>query len=469
MNEREFDLVVIGGGSGGVRAARVAAEAGARVALAEEDRMGGTCVIRGCVPKKLMVYASSFADLPAEARGYGWDFGVGRFDWGAFRTRLHGELARLESVYRRLLDGSGVTVFDARARVAGPGAVELAGGQVIRAREILIATGGRPERPEVPGADLCLVSDDVFDLTELPESLLVVGGGYIACEMASIMAGLGVEVTLMCRAGQVLRGFDDEAREVVAAGLRAQGIAIVPGTAPVGIARTGGVARTGGGAGGGALRVRDSAGAERVVAQVLLATGRRPNSAGLGLAEAGVRLGPGGAVVVDSHSRTSVPGIWAVGDVTGRVNLTPVAIREAMAFVETAFRGNPTQVDHELIASAVFTRPEFGTVGLTEEEARATGPVEIYATSFKPMRSGFAGGEAKVHMKLVVSATTRRVLGCHIVAPEAGEMIQLAAIAVKMGATKEDFDRTCAVHPTMAEELVTMRRPVRSWGIEAGA
>lgn len=446
----EVDLFVIGGGSGGVRAARVAAEAGARVALAEESRMGGTCVIRGCVPKKLMVFAAGVPDALDEARGYGWDLGEARFDWPRFQTALAAELDRLEGVYRGLLSRAGVTVFDQRAVVAGPGRVRLADGQEIAAKRVLIATGGRPTRLEVPGAELAMVSDDMFVMERLPESLLVLGGGYIACEMASIMAGLGVQVTLMHRAPQILRGFDGEARDLVADGLRARGITLLPEAQVTAIERD-----------GDALRVSDTRGEAAGYGAVLMATGRQANTAGLGLAEAGVRLGEWGEVKVDDFSRTDVPGIWALGDVTDRVNLTPVAIREAMAFVETEFRGNPVPVDHDLIPSAVFTDPEFGTVGLGEEDARAQEKIDVYATTFRPMRSAFAGSQARVLMKLVVSQATRRVLGCHIVAPGAGEMIQLAGIAVKMGATKEDFDRVCAVHPTMAEELVTMRSPVR--------
>lgn len=454
MSGQELDLFVIGGGSGGVRAARMAAAAGARVALAEDSRMGGTCVIRGCVPKKLMVFAASVPAMVEEAQGYGWEMGAASFDWPRFRGLLAAELDRLEGVYRGLLGNSGVEIHDQRAVIDGPGAVRLADGQVIRAKRILLATGGRPARPEVPGAGLAMVSDDLFTLDHLPDSLLVVGGGYIACEMASIMAGLGVQVTLMHRAPKILRGFDEEARDLVAEGLLARGITLIAGREVAAIEGEAGAQPL-------PLRVRDTAGEVADYGAVLLATGRDANTAGLGLAEAGVALNEWGAVQVDEFSRTTAPGIWAVGDVTDRVNLTPVAIREAMGFVATEFRDEPTPVDHELIPSAVFTDPEFGTVGLTEAEAMKAGPVEIYSTTFRPMRSAFAGSDARVLMKLVVDANTRRVLGCHIVAPEAGEMIQLAGIAVKMGATKEDFDRVVAVHPTMAEELVTMREPVR--------
>ena len=477
----DLDLFVIGGGSGGVRAARVAAGLGARVGLAEASRMGGTCVIRGCVPKKLMVFASAFRDMPAEARAYGWDIADGSFDWGAFRSHLHGELDRLEGVYRKLLQGSGVVIHDGRAVVQDAHTVRLSDGSTRSARHILIAAGGHPERPDLPNAHLGMVSDDVFDMERLPASILIVGGGFIACEMACILNGLGVKVTQIYRGAQILRGFDDEARGLVAEAMQARGIELHLGTnivemgpagADHGAVGAGSDAAMGmpaqertapdAAATGGPVWVKTTNGREGVWDAVLFATGRRPNTNGLGLAEAGVAIGRRGEVVVDRFSQTSVPSIHAVGDITNRVNLTPVAIREGQAFAQTIFGADPTPVDHDLIPSAVFTQPELGTVGLTEEDAREREPIEVYCTSFRPMRTAFAGSPDRVLMKLVVSRESRRVLGCHIVAPEAGEMIQLAAIAVKMGATKEDFDRTVAVHPTMAEELVTLRQPVRT-------
>lgn len=448
----DYDLFVIGGGSGGVRAARVAAgEHGARVALAEESRMGGTCVIRGCVPKKLMVFASSYPAALREAGEYGWqDIGQARFDWPLFRTRLEAELDRLEGVYRRLLDGSGVTVHDQRATLVDPHTVALADGTRITARHILVAAGGWPDRPDIPGAELGLSSNEVFHLPELPRRMLILGGGYIACEMACIFNGLGTEVTQFYRGAQILRGFDDEARGHIADHMIRDGVRLHTGTTILSMERTaGGIAVTG------------SNGETAIFDQVLLATGRRPKTAGLGLETAGVATGRQGEILVDAFSQTSVPSVFAIGDVTGRLQLTPVAIREAMAFVATVFGGQPTPVDHDLVPSAIFTRPEYGAVGLTEEEARAREPIEVYATSFRPMRQSFAGHEDRVLMKLIVSVATRRVLGVHIVADQAGEMIQLAGVAVRMGATKEDFDRTVAVHPTMAEELVTLRSPVR--------
>ncbi len=471
----DVDLFVIGGGSGGVRAARMAAATGAKVALAEDSRLGGTCVIRGCVPKKLMVYASAFREMPGEARAYGWDIADGRFDWPSFRKTLHGELDRLEGIYRRLLEGSGVMIHDQRAHLVAAHRVALADGTEVSAKHILLATGGRPERPEMRHAELGIVSDDVFLMETLPKSMLIVGGGFIACEMACILNGLGVAVTQFYRGAQILRGFDDEARGLVAEAMKAKGIDLHVGTnilemgpadqvmwqGAVGDNMADAAPEPAAPLPRGPVRVKASNGTERVFDAVLFATGRAPNSRNLGLEDLGVQIGRRGEVVVDAYSQTAVPSIFAVGDLTNRVNLTPVAIREGMAFVRTVFEGVPTPVDHDLIPSAVFTQPELGTVGLTEEQARDLEPIEVYATSFKPMRSAFAGSSDRVLMKLVVSQATRRVLGCHIVAPDAGEMIQLAAIAVKMGATKEDFDRTVAVHPTMAEELVTMRAPVR--------
>ncbi|MDU8913140.1 FAD-dependent oxidoreductase [Aestuariicoccus sp. MJ-SS9] len=483
MSDYDYDLFVIGGGSGGVRAARVAAgEAGAKVALAEESRYGGTCVIRGCVPKKLMVFASGYGDMPAEARAYGWDIADGSFDWTKFSGKLNQELDRLEQVYRNLLSGSGVEMFDCRARLKDAHTVVLDDGTEKTAKNVLIATGGRPVRPEMENAGLGIVSDDIFHLPELPKSILIIGGGYIACEFACILQGLGVKVTQYYRGAQILRGFDDEARGLIAESMRERGIDLHTGTnivemrralpedyedddghmatAPVEARQIG--RREDDTDGQGPVWVKATNGRTGIFDQVLFATGRRPNSADMGLEDLGIELGRNGQIAVDEFSATSVPSIHAIGDVTDRVNLTPVAIREGMAYVETVFKNNPTPVDHDLIPSAVFTQPEMGTVGLSEEAAREQEPVDIFCTSFRPMQSAFAGQSARVLMKLVVSKETDKVLGCHIVAPNAGEMIQLAGIAIKMGATKADFDRTVAVHPTMSEEIVTMRNPVRS-------
>jgi glutathione reductase (NADPH) len=447
----DYDLFVIGGGSGGVRAARLAAaEAGAKVALAEHDRMGGTCVIRGCVPKKLMVFASSYRAAMADAADYGWAVEAGGFDWPRFRARMHAELDRLEGVYRDNLGKAGVTVHDARAEIEDPHTVRLATGESVSARHILVATGGRPDVPEREGAEFGITSNDVFLFEELPKSILIVGGGYIASEMACILNGLGVEVTQFYRGAQILRGFDDEARGHIAEIMKDSGIRLHVGTAVLEIKRE-----------GQGVRVKGSDGSARTYDRLLWATGRRPNTDGLGLERAGVKLGRRGEVLVDRYSQTNIPSIYAVGDVTSRLQLTPVAIREGAAFVETVFHGRPTAFDHSLVPGAVFTQPEYGYVGLTEEAAAEQEPIEVYCTSFRAMRGSFVDRPERVMMKLVVARENRKVLGCHIVAPEAGEMIQLAGIAIGMGATKEDFDRTCAVHPTMAEELVTMRAPVR--------
>ena len=453
MSTFDYDLFVIGGGSGGVRAARVAAQKGVRVGLAEEDRYGGTCVIRGCVPKKLMVFASEFAGVAEEARAYGWDFQAGSFDWPRFRQNLHTELDRLEGIYRNLLKSNGVETFDARATLVDPHTVELADGTRKTAKHILLAMGGRPVKPDMPGAELGITSNDIFHMETLPKSILIIGGGYIACEFACILNGLGVEVTQYYRGAQILRGFDDEARGLVSEEMQQDGIKLHLGTNILSLECD---------ADGGGLRVKATNGDEHVFEQVMFATGRAANTENMGLEALGVELGRSGQVVVDEYSQSAVPSVYAVGDVTDRLNLTPVAIREGMAFVETVFGGNPTAVDHDLVPTAIFTQPEIGTVGLSEEAAREIEPVEIYCTSFRPMRTAFAGNTRRVLMKLVVSTATRKVLGCHIVAPEAGEMIQLAGIAIKMGATKEDFDRTVAVHPTMAEEIVTMKSPVRT-------
>ncbi len=478
----DYDLFVIGGGSGGVRAARTAAETGAKVALAEESRMGGTCVIRGCVPKKLMVFASEFPAMFEDARAYGWQVKAGAFDWPAFRGRLHAELDRLEGIYRTMLGRSGVEIHDARAVLKDAHTVELAGGATFTAKHVLVATGGVPMRPGIANAELGIVSDDIFLMEELPRSILIVGGGYIACEFACILNGLGVEVTQYYRGAQILRGFDGEARGLISEAMLDAGIGLHLGTNIVDMCPEGapqvdqgtnsdalGVEQSGAevtGDSGAAARkriwVKATNGHENVFDHVFFATGRRPNTDGLGLEEAGVTLGRRGEIEVDAHSQSAVPSIYAIGDVTGRVELTPVAIREGAAFTETVFKGNPVKADHDLVPSAIFTQPEYGAIGMTEEEATERGGVEIYCTSFRPMQHAFAGHSDRVLMKLIVDREDRRVLGCHIVADNAGEMIQLAGIAVKMGATKEDFDRVVAVHPTMSEELVTMKSPVRT-------
>ena len=448
----DYDLFVIGGGSGGVRAGRVAAETGAKVALAEEYRMGGTCVIRGCVPKKLMVFASGYAGKIDEAAEYGWDVSRGPFDWSTFWPRLRAELDRLEGIYRTNLARPGADIYDQRAVLEDAHTVRLADGQRFTAKHILIATGGTPFKPpETPGIELAGTSNDVFLMEDLPKSMLIVGGGYIACEFACIFNGLGVETTQYYRGAQILRGFDDEARGHIAELIQGRGVNLHVGTDVMEMQE-----RDGG------IWVKSSDGREIVVDKVIYATGRKPNTEGLGLEEAGVKLGRWGQIEVDAYSQSSVPSIFAVGDVTDRVNLTPVAIREGQAFVETVFKANPTKPDHELIPSAVFTQPELGTVGLTEEAAREQEEIEVYCAAFMPMQNAFIGKTERVLFKLIVSCATRKILGCHIIADGAGELIQMAGIAIKMGATKEDFDRTVAVHPTMSEEIVLMKTPVRT-------
>lgn len=451
-NKFDYDLFVIGGGSGGVRAGRVAAEGGAKVALAEEFRMGGTCVIRGCVPKKLMVFASHYGPAAEEAAKYGWrGNAAGEFDWGQFQPMLHAELDRLEAIYQRNLGNSGADIFNARAVVKDAHTVELSTGEIFTTKHILVATGGRPFLPDTPGAhELGITSNEIFNLETFPKRILIVGGGYIATEFACIFNGLGSHVAQWYRGAQILRGFDDEVRGFLAEHISASGVDLHVGLEVERMER-----REDG------IWVKGTDGREEMFDQVMFATGRVPNTDGLGLEEAGVKLGRGGAVEVDAYSQTSVPSIYAVGDVTNRITLTPVAIREAMAFVETVFNGNPTSPDHENVASAVFTQPEYGTVGMSEEDAREAEKIDVYAAAFRPMQSSFIGSDERVLFKLIVSQATQKVLGVHIVGPGAGEMIQLAAVAVKMGATKADFDRTVAVHPTMSEEIVLMKTPVR--------
>ena len=446
----DYDLFVIGGGSGGVRAARVAAsEAGAKVGLAEEDRYGGTCVIRGCVPKKLMVYASEFSRHLDDAFAFGWSAENSGFDWQKFRKKLHLELDRLETVYRNLLRNAGVDTYDQRAKLLDSNTVVI-GEKKLTARTILIATGGRPYRPDIPGIENALVSDDIFNLEKLPKSMAIIGGGYIACEMASIMNGFGVNTKLIYRGDQILRGFDKEIRDHVAEQMIKSGISI---SLNADVAQINVVA--------GGLELTGSNGKIENFEKVLAATGRIPNSDDLGLENLGIKIGRIGEISVDDYSQSSSETVYAIGDVTNRSNLTPIAIREALSFIETVFRDKPEKLDYRFIPTAVFTTPEIGTVGLTEEEASEFGPLLIYTTKFKSMRDGFAGREDQIFMKFIVEEKNQKVLGCHFVSPFAGELVQLAAVAVTMGATKLDFDKTIAVHPTISEELVTMRKPTR--------
>lgn len=450
MTDFDFDLFVIGGGSGGVRAARVAAEAGAKVGLAEEYRYGGTCVIRGCVPKKLMVYASSFADAFEDARGFGWSVGEARFDWPGFMAAKNAEIARLEAVYRDALRRAGVTLFASRATVTDPHGVRLADGSTLSAKHLLIATGAQPFVPDGPGAEFGITSNEMFGLERQPARIAIVGGGYIACEFAGIMNGLGTRVTQIYRGDQILRGFDADLRDHLAEAMRDRGIALEIGRDVAAVARH-----------GAELAVTLDNGEIHHVDQVLFATGRRPNTAGLGLEAVGIELGRHGCVPVDAWSQTVVPSIYAIGDVTDRPALTPVAIRDGHAFAETVFAARPRAVDHDLIPTAIFTQPEAATVGLTEAAAAERGPVRVYLTRFRPMLHVLAGRAERMLMKLVVDAADDRVLGVHLVGHGAAEMIQLAGVALGMGATKADFDRTMPVHPTSAEELVTLRSVTR--------
>lgn len=448
----DYDLFVIGGGSGGVRSARLAAGMGKKVAIAEEFRFGGTCVIRGCVPKKLYVYASQFPEHFEDAAGFGWQVGETRFDWQALVAAKEKEITRLEGLYRKGLDNAGATILASRAVLVGPNTVRLtATDELVTAERILIAVGGHPTpHADLPGHALCISSNEAFDLPELPKSILIAGGGYIAVEFANIFHGLGVETTLIYRGKQILSRFDQDMRQGVQAAMVAKGIRILCEDIITRVSEAEGGGRT----------VTTKTGETLAVDQVMLALGRAPNTGSLGLDTAGVATDERGAIIVDAHSRTNVPGIFALGDVTDRVQLTPVAIHEAMCFIETEYRGNPTSPDHDLIATAVFSQPEIGTVGMSEEEAtKKFDEIEVYLAKFRPMKATLSGRAEKTIMKLIVNAADRKVVGAHILGHDAGEMAQLLGITLKAGCTKDDFDRTMAVHPTAAEELVTMYNP----------
>ncbi|WP_312136874.1 glutathione-disulfide reductase [Brevundimonas sp.] len=445
----DYDLFVIGAGSGGVRAARLTAMGGKKVAVAEEYRVGGTCVIRGCVPKKFMVMASEFTHQLEVAQGFGWTVEHANFDWTKFRNAKETEIARLSGLYNANLSKAGVEIINGRAVLKDKHTVEIVGtGKTVTAERILIAVGGRPFVPEFPGSEHTITSEEAFLLPELPKRIVVVGGGYIAVEFAGIFAGLGVETTLVYRGAGILRGFDEDVSAHLSREIERHGIKVVLSAEHTAIEKT----ETG-------LMNRLSNGMDIETDAVMFATGRKPYVKGLGLETAGVELTDGDAIKVDAYSQTNVDNIWAVGDVTDRVNLTPVAIREAVAFHETVFKNNPQTVDHQDIATAVFSQPPVGTVGLTEAEARKKCPaeVDIYMTTFRSMKYAFYGAEHRMLMKLVVDAQSQKVVGVHIVGPDAPEMIQLAGIAVKAGLTKQQWDDTCAVHPTAAEELVLMK------------
>jgi glutathione reductase (NADPH) len=444
-----YDLFVIGAGSGGVRAARMAAQRGARVAIAEAGALGGTCVNVGCIPKKLYSYAAHYAEGFEQAIGFGWNVPAPSFDWDTLKANRAREIRRLNGIYERLLVEAGATLLRGRARLLGADAVEL-GGVVHRARHVLVATGGHPVRPDIVGAELAITSDEVFDLPTFPRRLVVVGGGYIACEFASIFRGLGAQVTLLVRGEQILRGFDEDVRGFLAQEMRKKGIDLRTRSEIMRIEP-----------GDGALVATLRDGTTLPADTVLMATGRRANTGGFGLVESGVALHADGAIVVDADYATSVPGVHALGDVIHRVQLTPVAIGEAMVLVDRLFGSGQRRLDYELIPTAVFTHPNVATVGLTEAEARARhGEVRVFRTDFKPLRHTLSGSDERTLMKLVVDAASDRVVGLHMVGDDAGEVVQGFAVAMKAGATKAVFDATVGIHPTAAEEFVTLREPV---------
>ncbi|MBO0734328.1 MAG: glutathione-disulfide reductase [Methylocapsa sp.] len=449
MTDFDADLFVIGAGSGGVRAARVAAMHGARVVIAEEFRIGGTCVIRGCVPKKLMVYASRFKDDFEDAAGFGWSVRPPSFDWPKLVAAKEKEISLLSEVYRANLIKSGVRVEQSRAELDGPQSVRLcASGRKVSARTVLVSTGASPVlEPDIPGRGFAITSNEVFDLPELPKRLLIIGGGYIAVEFASVFARLGSNVAMAVRGENVLRGFDGDMRNGVRDALLRSGIELSFGVLPTNVEKS-----------AAGYHVTLTKGARVDADQVLIATGRRPNTKGLGLENAGVELDCLGAIKVDAFSQTNIDSIYAVGDVTNRVALTPVAIREGHAFADTVFGGRPEAVNYEAIPTAVFSTPELGCVGSTEEEARAAcDRVDVYAANFRPLKAALSGRAERTLMKIIADANTDRVLGAHILGEDAAEMAQLLAIAIKLGAKKADFDATMALHPTAAEELVTLR------------
>ena len=454
MSDHDVDLFVIGGGSGGVRAARIAAQHGARVMLAEEYRLGGTCVIRGCVPKKLLVYASRFRGEFEDAVGYGWSLPQSNFDWPTLIANKDREIARLEAAYKGTLERAGVAIVKNRAVIVDPHTVQLANGDRVRTAFILVATGGTPSHGDkIPGLEHAISSNEAFHLPELPRRVLIQGGGYIAVEFAGIFAGLGSHVTLIYRGENILRGFDDDVRHHLRTDMEKHGIRVLTGCKVAAIDKV-----------GTHFSAHLSSGNQVTADIVMFAVGRAPNIAKLGLETAGVAVAKNGGIAVDDYSRSSVDSIYAVGDVTNRINLTPVAIREGHAFADTVFGGKSVKVDHTNVPTAVFSDPEIGTVGLTEAQARATlAQTDIYKAMFKPLKATLSGRDTTVLIKLLVDGLSNRVVGCHIVGEGAAEMVQVAAIAIKMGATKADFDATMALHPTTAEELVTMRTKSASY------
>lgn len=448
----DFDLFVIGGGSGGVRAGRVAASMGKRVAVAEEYRFGGTCVIRGCVPKKLFVYASSFPEHFEDAEGYGWTVGESSFDWKTLIANKDKEITRLEGLYQKGLSSNDATMFKSRAELVDEHTICLtATGETVTAEKIVIAVGGRPNpMSDLQGHELCISSNEAFHLDELPKSILIAGAGYIAVEFANIFHGLGVETTLIYRGTEVLSRFDIDLRTNLQDAMIAKGINFQFEDVIEKVEK----------AAGSNLKVTTKNGDVSEYSQVMLALGRIANTDSLGLEKVGVEMNARGAIVVDEYNKTNIDNIYALGDVTDKVQLTPVAIHEAMCFIETVYKDNPTSPDHELIPTAVFSQPEIGTVGMTEEQAgKAFDELEIYRAQFRPMRHTLSGREEKMMMKLIVNAADRKVVGAHILGPDAGELAQVLGITLKAGVTKDEFDRTMAVHPSASEELVTMYNP----------
>lgn len=449
MADFDYDFFVIGGGSGGVRAARIAATHGARVANAEEYRYGGTCVIRGCVPKKLLVYASRFADDFDDARGFGWSVSEPDFNWSQLIAAKDKEIARLEAIYQRNLEAAGATVFAERAELQDSHTIRLtSSSKTVTAEKVLIATGGRPTvAGDAAGLEHVITSNEAFDLKDLPKRIVIYGGGYIAVEFACIFHGLGSQTTLVYRRDKVLRGFDQDLRDGVMAALKVRGVNVVTERTIKAISCLDGM-RT----------VELDDGSELEVEQVMYATGRHPNTQGMGLEAAGVATGKSGEIIVNGEQQSSVANIYAVGDVTDRVALTPVAIREGHAVADTLFGNNPWRVNYDQIPTAVFSTPELGTVGLSEHDARARYKnIDIYKSEFRPMRATLANNSDKILIKLIVDTASDRVVGCHMIGPDAAEIIQMGAIALNMGATKADFDRTMALHPSAAEEFVTLR------------
>jgi glutathione reductase (NADPH) len=446
MARYDFDLLTIGAGSGGVASSRRAGSYGARVAICEERRVGGTCVLRGCVPKKLLVYGAQFADAFADAEGFGWTVPPADFDWPKLIAAKDKEIGRLSQIYINMLNNSGVKIIDGHAALTDPHTVEAAG-RSYTAENILIATGSWPETPDIPGIEHVISSNEALDLEELPRHIVIVGGGYIAVEFAGIFKGLGSEVVELIRRPELLYGFDDDVRVALGEEMRGRGVDIRGRTQVVRIDKA---AR--------GYTVTTTAGDKIETDLVMYATGRKPNIKAMGLAEIGVRINEAGAVIVDEWQRSTVPNIYAIGDVTDRINLTPVAIAEGRAIAETLFNNNPIKMDHADVPSAVFSQPPIGAVGLTEEQARREyGEVDVYMARFKPMKNTLSGREERTLMKLVVDARSERVLGCHMLGPDAPEIVQGLAVAVKCGATKRQFDQTVGIHPSAAEEFVTMR------------